>query len=292
MIQTYSYKVAETEFSVTMPEEIGVRAREEQYKPFHIEHCENEAFNLSFEIVDDLYSLPIGEHIDTFNDESPYLWIFKNGDQYNIGFSMSKDALESIMICDRVYIKSGQHRMRTECCINNSIMIRYTLACSFNNSLMIHSSVILHGGKAYAFLGKSGTGKSTHSKLWLTNIEDTELLNDDNPVIHFIEDEAYIYGTPWSGKTPCYKNSRAPLGGLVKLRQAPYNKIERLGVMHALAQFMTSCSNIRWNKKSSNATMTTIGKVVQEVPIWGLDCLPDADAAHLCESNITKLSAK
>src|SRR5690606_6265 len=76
--------------------------------------------------------------------------------------------------------------------------------------ILIHASVIAHRGKqGLAFLGKSGTGKSTHSRLWLQHVPETELLNDDNPAIR-IEDngKVFIYGTPWSGKTPCYKNKK------------------------------------------------------------------------------------
>ena len=55
-------------------------------------------------------------------------------------------------------------------------------------------------------LGKSGTGKSTHSRLWLKYIPDTKLLNDDNPAVRIMDNNTImIYGTPWSGKTPCYK---------------------------------------------------------------------------------------
>lgn len=74
-------------------------------------------------------------------------------------------------------------------------------------------------------LGKSGTGKSTHSRLWLKYIPDTKLLNDDNPAVRIMDNNTImIYGTPWSGKTPCYKNVGVLLEGLVRLRQAPENQ--------------------------------------------------------------------
>ncbi len=80
------------------------------------------------------------------------------------------------------------------------------------------------------FLGPSGTGKSTHASLWLENVEGTELVNDDNPVVRILDDGSIkVYGSPWSGKTPCYLNVNYPLGGIVNLIQASHNKISRLG---------------------------------------------------------------
>src|SRR5690606_39491454 len=79
--------------------------------------------------------------------------------------------------------------------------------------ILIHASVIAYQQKqGIAFLGKSGTGKSTHSKLWLQHIPDTELLNDDNPVVRLEEDgKAMIYGTPRSEEHTSELQSRENL---------------------------------------------------------------------------------
>ena len=137
------------------------------------------------------------------------------------------------------------------------------------------------------FLGKSGTGKSTHSRLWLNHIQDTELLNDDNPVIRLIDGEAYIYGTPWSGKTPCYRNEVMPLGGVIRLSQAPYNKITRNNPLQAYASLMPACSCMRWDRRSTDALHKTVESVITRAKGWHLECLPDADAAYTCCSAVT-----
>ena len=102
--------------------------------------------------------------------------------------------------------------------------------------------------KGYLFLGKSGTGKSTHSQLWLKHIPGTELLNDDNPAVRLINDEVIVYGTPWSGKTPCYKNKQVPIGAFVKLEQYPENIIRREPPLKAFATLLTSTSSMLWDK--------------------------------------------
>ena len=91
--------------------------------------------------------------------------------------------------------------------LNNALMLLFAFASARNGVLEMHSSVVISGGKGYLFLGKSGTGKSTHSSLWLKHIPGTELLNDDNPILRLMPDgSARVYGSPWSGKTPCYRS--------------------------------------------------------------------------------------
>ena len=136
------------------------------------------------------------------------------------------------------------------------------------------------------FLGKSGTGKSTHSRLWIENIAGTVLLNDDNPVVRVHGDDVTVYGTPWSGKTPCYRNENVPLKAFVRLSQAPYNRMERLPLLNSYASLLPSCSCMRWDRASTDALHSAVEKVVSKVGGWHLECLPDAEAALLCSSEI------
>ena len=76
--------------------------------------------------------------------------------------------------------------------VNNAIMVAYALATSYSQTALFHSSVVSHQGPAYMFLSHSGTGKSTHSSLWLNYIEGTELVNDDNPVVRIIDGKARL----------------------------------------------------------------------------------------------------
>ena len=99
----------------------------------------------------------------------------------------------------------------THFAINNSLMLLYAFSSACKGVLEMHSSVVVNGGRGYLFLGKSGTGKSTHSSLWLKHIPGTMLLNDDNPILRLMPDgTARVFGSPWSGKTPCYKNLDFP----------------------------------------------------------------------------------
>jgi hypothetical protein len=167
--------------------------------------------------------------------------------------------------------------------VNNAIMVLYALATANLRTALFHSSVVSYRGRGYMFLGHSGTGKSTHSRLWLKYIEGAELVNDDNPVVRIGEhDKVRVYGSPWSGKTPCYRNTSCPVGAIVKLNQAPYNEMVRLRGIKAFAALMPSISGKRWDNSVADGLHETEDLIAQLVPVWHLDCLPDEAAARLC----------
>ena len=175
----------------------------------------------------------------------------------------------------------------THFAINNSLMLLYAFSSACKGVLEMHSSVVVNGGRGYLFLGKSGTGKSTHSSLWLKHIPGTMLLNDDNPILRLMPDgTARVFGSPWSGKTPCYKNLDFPAGAVVRIRQAPFNKIEKLPPVQAYASLMASASSFRPFKTLAEGWHATLEGLVGVLPCYVLDCLPDQAAAELCHKTV------
>ncbi|MBP5516594.1 MAG: hypothetical protein J6X86_06575 [Bacteroidales bacterium] len=151
----------------------------------------------------------------------------------------------------------------------------------------VHSSVVVRHGKAVLFLGESGTGKSTHSKLWLENIEGTSLLNDDSPMLSVTDGVPYVHGSPWSGKTPCYVAYSFPVAAIVRLSQAPGNHIRRLHAVEALSAIQPSLPPALMHADLfTDLYLDIISKTIKKVPFYHLQCLPDADAARLCSSTI------
>ena len=171
--------------------------------------------------------------------------------------------------------------------VDNALMILFALRTATEGTLEMHASVVTCEGKGYLFLGKSGTGKSTHSRLWLKNIPGTELLNDDNPVLRVLPDGTVrVYGSPWSGKTPCYKAQDIPVGAIVRIEQAPFNRITRLPVLNAYASLYPSCSGFRPVRKVADGLHETLSHIAVNTPCYRLECLPDADAAILCHNTV------
>lgn len=172
--------------------------------------------------------------------------------------------------------------------LNNALMMVFAFASSRLSTLLIHASCVLHDGKAYPFTAKSGTGKSTHTDLWMKNIPNTELLNDDNPIIRIVNGTPIVYGSPWSGKTPCYRNISAPLGAMTSIARADSNSIERLSPVQAFAVMLPACSSMKWDSAIYNNACDTITRIIETTPVYTLHCLPDAEAAILCHKTITR----
>ena len=170
--------------------------------------------------------------------------------------------------------------------VNTSLMIQFTFASAFHNTVLLHASVTRHNGMANLFFGVSGTGKSTHSRLWHQYVPDSDLMNDDNPVIRILDGRAVVFGTPWSGKTLCYRNVQAPIRALVRLEQDPQNSIERLHSLQAYASVLAACSSIRWKHSVMDAIVPTVEKLALTVPCFRLRCRPDQEAVELCKNTI------
>ena len=295
MTKMQKYTVAGHTFGVCLPESMSSDNILSPYMPFIEAGDQESLFTLKLATAASLKDVVTGKVLQCLNDEAPYFWLFEDeADRYSFGFSYSKTCPDCILVVsddfrqNTVYVRESSTARHAEFAMSNSMMLLYTFCTTPLDTLMVHASVIAHGGGAYMFLGRSGTGKSTHSRLWLEHIDDTYLLNDDNPVVRLIDGNVYIYGTPWSGKTPCYKNESLPLKAVVRLSQAPYNKITRFAPLQAFASLMPSCSCMRWDSPSVSALHKTVEKVIGIVPGYGLECLPDKDAADLCHSTVEK----
>lgn len=165
--------------------------------------------------------------------------------------------------------------------------IAFGILIAPHKAVAIHTSAIVFRDKAVLFLGESGTGKSTHTRLWRENIAGATLLNDDSPIVRIHNGIPYVYGSPWSGKTPCYKTEMHELVGCVRLSQAPYNEIRKLNVMQAYAALHPSCPpDFAYDEKLYDSISEVLNDILTQVPVYHLACLPNAEAAHLSCKNI------
>jgi hypothetical protein len=159
-------------------------------------------------------------------------------------------------------------------------------------TVALHASVVIYANRAVLVLGESGTGKSTHTKLWLRHITGSRLLNDDSPVIRIELDEnnqpvPFVYGSPWSGKGQCYLNERYPVAAFVRLEQHKINQVTRLSKLGAFGALFPSfppalLKDDYYEEKICNIIST----VLKTTPVYGLQCLPDKSAAELLKATI------
>ena len=171
--------------------------------------------------------------------------------------------------------------------LNNAIMLVYAFASSHHGTLLIHASLVRHDGHAYAFTAKSGTGKSTQVANWLRTIPGCDMMNDDNPIVRVMPDgHVRIFGSPWSGKTPCYRNVSAPLAAITLIERAPTNYVERLSPLISFGTLLTACSTMKWDESIYNSLCDTVTAVVTAVPVYSLHCTADPESALVCHEAI------
>ena len=289
MTQKYYYQVAGHTFLLELPENQHVIDEMGQYAPFVVKESDDCIFRMK--AVDaDLFPVTDDLTVELHQDD--------DGSQILAGRAGGKPYFE-FQLWGRCAARMVTNEEYTEATIllvdeplfgiNNALMVMYALSTANLQTALFHSSVVSCGGYGYMFLGKSGTGKSTHSRLWLKHISGTELVNDDNPVVRRMPDGFYVFGSPWSGKTPCYRHVSYPLGAVVQLSQAPYNKIQRLRSLTAYAALVPSISGKRWDKQVAEGLHQTENMMAGEVAVWHLECLPDEGAARLCSETIRKV---
>lgn len=234
---------------------------------------------------------------DTGNGDTIVYMLPDGGYQYIIRDISGNDCC--LLIADRDFRNcrcalNGNWTMRSFG-LNNAIMLVYAFAGAQCQTILVHASVAMlpHPADsckywAFPFTAASGTGKSTHTSLWLKHIEGAQLLNDDNPVVRIGDDGTpYIYGSPWSGKTPCYRQRRARLGAVTLIKRASQNSMERQAPLQAFATMLQACSSMKWDERLYGLLGDTITAIIENTPMFTLHCQPDREAAVLSHNTLT-----
>ncbi|MEN6461373.1 MAG: hypothetical protein ABFC94_08410 [Syntrophomonas sp.] len=162
------------------------------------------------------------------------------------------------------------------------------LGVVFRNFLMHHQGIVIHAsaiawkGEGIMFSAPSGTGKSTHVRLWQEYFgSEIKVLNDDTPAVRFRKDKPYVFGTPWSGSSNIYCNSCAPLTAIVLLQQSNINSIKQISAQAAILQLMPRVFLPYLDKNMMNLACDTFERIVSSVPVYILQCRPDQEAVEL-----------
>ncbi|MBQ7975198.1 MAG: hypothetical protein IJ300_05885 [Clostridia bacterium] len=149
------------------------------------------------------------------------------------------------------------------------------------DGLMIHSSAVIYNGEAFLFSADSGTGKSTHTQLWLKAFGDkAKILNDDKPAVRIINNEVYAYGTPWSGKTDWNENVKAPLKGICFIHRSDVNEIQRVEPGTIIQELLKQTLRPR-DKSKMTKLLDNIDTLLQSVPVYTMGCNMDVEAAFV-----------
>ena len=284
-----SFKVAGHIFSVDFPDRYPIWDMMGQYSPFEVPAgTGEEIFTLEgVPELPDCGKTPVYTEVPQEEGQSR-IELYRTGDGWRFEMAPTAHAAVCGIVETDLEYKHARlllmpERGKALFALNNALMVVYAFRTAGMGTLEMHASVVIRDGKGYLFLGKSGTGKSTHSRQWLERFPDTELLNDDNPILRVDEaGVARVFGSPWSGKTPCYRNLDVPVGAIVRIRQCPENKVTRQNLVEAYASVYSSCSGLKAERSIADGLHQTLEQVVTKVPCFVLDCRPDHEAAEVC----------
>lgn len=153
--------------------------------------------------------------------------------------------------------------------------------------IVFHGSAVAVDGKAYIFTAKSGTGKTTHTRLWLENIPGTTVVNGDKPIIRMIDGNPYVCGTPWNGKEHLGENKCVPLDSIVILTRSKNNSITEVPFRDIstliIQQTYRSSDSLKVLK-----TLNILNEIGKCIRFFELGCNMEPDAAFVSYGGLTK----
>ena len=200
-------------------------------------------------------------------------YLFENGSKPAISIPFSQQNIDSL--------KTRQPDLTNDDCeiIYTAEGFYYSLL--YFGGFMLHSSAVVMDGEAYLFSAPSGTGKSTHTQLWLECFgSQAQILNDDKPAIMVRSSGITACGTPWSGKSDLNENLCVPLRGICVLERSPENFIEPLpperSVFALLNQTLRPSDSERMTK-----LLDLLDEVTRNIPVWRMGCNISKEAAEM-----------
>ena len=149
------------------------------------------------------------------------------------------------------------------------------------DTFLFHGSCVAVDGEGYIFAAMSGTGKSTHARLWRELLGGRAVMvNDDKPLIRVSQDRAFVYGTPWNGKHRLGGNLCVPLKAVCELERAEENRIASVPGRDMYPMMLRQTYRPR-NAEAMMKTMQLVDRLIRSVRFYRLGCNMDISAAEL-----------
>lgn len=164
------------------------------------------------------------------------------------------------------------------------LFYRYILQ---HDGILLHSSCVVKDNKAYLFSAPSGTGKSTHTNLWLEEFEDAYILNDDKPAIIYKDNTLYAAGTPFSGKHDISRNLLVPIGGICFLERSKENWIKEIDKKQAIFEILNQTERVPY-KEDMNLILHHISNIVSNITIHKMGCNISKEAVYTAYNKMNK----
>lgn len=288
MTEINIYCVAGWHFEVGLPTGADAGRLLPSFVPFRCEEPDEAACPLFRFTVQEaaLAEGVYGTMLEESENDLGHVVVKSAGKGYRVELKRQKKSAVHVMLADSTFTHIRAclqwEDPSVDYALCSLLRIVFSQAVLLRGGVALHAAAVERQGKAFLFMGRSGTGKSTHAAGWQRCFPDCRLLNDDNPVVRLQGDEAWAYGTPWSGKTPCYKNLGYPVAGIVRLHQAPYNRFVRVEDVDSFVALLPGCFAVRADERLYGALCDTLIALGDRLTVGELYCLPDDEAVSVC----------
>lgn len=210
----------------------------------------------------------------------PYLT--EDAPEFSIATTRKDIAFEQAELLEEAHRDGFRPRVFTDPFLERAAIQRSFAEFLFDhNTLLFHGSSIAVDGNGYLFTAHSGTGKSTHTRLWREIFGDrVVMVNDDKPFLQLTETGVILHGSPWSGKHGLDTNIAVPLKGLCILERGKENHIERVSPEEALPMLQKQ-SYAPLDAARSAPFEALVTALSRQVPLWKMACNKETYAAQL-----------
>lgn len=139
------------------------------------------------------------------------------------------------------------------------------------NRMVFHGAVISYKGTGYLFTAPSGTGKTTHIRLWHQYLDGVEVVNGDKPLLHIEDATAEAFATPYAGKEGYQNHGSILLGGICLIHRGTENRIRRVTAGEVLTELMHQVY-LPQEAEAAIKTIDLLDALFKAVPIFLLEC--------------------
>lgn len=270
---TYTLRIADLYFNLATFKDDYTNT---MFKDYMVPAKTDGAYSVVCTLTEDMLSEPSGTKLTDREDANWYLTdgvyslCFYDDENNCICAKMSFDKVNFAFEVELLDV-AKLYGVDTEFFLYNILERVFRIALVFNNGFAIHASSIVHEGYGLAFSAESGTGKSTHTELWMKNYPGTYILNDDAPAFRLMDGEWYMYGTPWAGTTGINANVGVPLKALVFLERSETNTIRDASTLETIRRLFEAIIH-PMSDEITDIVFTSVSSFIANARVCVLGC--------------------
>ena len=234
------------------------------------------------------FSLKIAGHtaaVSSLFESTPQYfraYLTQDTPEFSVTVSREDIAFEQADLLEEAYRDGFKPRVFTDPFLERAAIQRAFAEYLFDdNILLFHGSAVAVDGEGYLFTAHSGTGKSTHTRLWRQLFGDRAVMvNDDKPFLELRSDGVWLHGSPWSGKHGLDANIQVPLKGICILERGAENRIWPVTKEEALPMLQKQAYHPLDAAKESSFT-ALVNQLAETVSLWKMACNKNPEAAQV-----------